>query len=186
MLSPLPIFFLDRVSIGAAMAIQIRRATEQDADVLRALNADVQALHAAALPLLFKPPGPDTLASWDVRLLLTEPENLFFIAEADGVAAGYAYAEIQERPETSFTHGYDMIYLHHLSVRPAQRRQGVGSALIGAVQAAAAEAGVTCVALDVWIFNDEARAFFRRHGFAACHERMCSRPGDGPTWYEDP
>jgi ribosomal protein S18 acetylase RimI-like enzyme len=167
------------------MAMLIRKATEQDADVLRALNADVQAIHAAALPWLFKPPGLDTLASWDVKPLLTEPENLVFIAEVDGVAAGYAYAQIQERRETPFTYAYDMMYLHHLSVRPSHRRHGVGSALIGAVREAAAEAGVTLVALDVWLFNDEARAFFRRHGFAACHERMWSRLSDGPAGHEE-
>jgi ribosomal protein S18 acetylase RimI-like enzyme len=156
------------------MAILIRKATEQDVDVLRALNADVQALHAAALPWLFKPPRPDS-APWEVGGLLAQPENLFFIAEVDGEAAGYAYAQIREWPETSFTHAHDMIYLHHISVRPAHRRHGIGSALVGAVQAAAAEADVTLVALDVWTFNDEARAFFRRHGFAAYNERMWSR-----------
>lgn len=156
------------------MAILIRKATERDVDVLRTLNADVQALHAAALPSLFKPPGPDALASWEVKQLLTETENLFFIAEVDGKPAGYAYAKIQEQPETPFTHACDMIYLHHLSVRPAHRRQGVGHALMEAVRAAAAEAGVMCVALDVWLFNEDARAFFRRHGFAACAERMWS------------
>lgn len=167
------------------MAILIRKATEQDVDVIRSLNVDVQTLHAAALPWLFKLPGPDTLESWEVKPLLTEPENLVFIAEVDGVAAGYAYAEIQQRPETPFTHAYDMVYLHHLSVRPAHRRHGVGSALIGAVRSAAADACIVLVALDVWIFNDEARAFFRRHGFAACHERMWSRLGNGPTGQKD-
>jgi ribosomal protein S18 acetylase RimI-like enzyme len=167
------------------MAILIRKATAQDVTMLRTLNADVQRIHAAALPWLFKPPGPDTLASWEVTPLLTEPENFVFIAEADGIAAGYAYAEIQERPETPFTHAYDMMYLHHLSVRPAYRRQGVGSALIGAVRGAAAAAGVTLVALDVWLFNDGARAFFCRHGFAACHERMWSRLSNGPAGREE-
>jgi ribosomal protein S18 acetylase RimI-like enzyme len=168
-----------------AMAILIRKATERDADVLRALNADVQAIHAAALPWLFKPPGPDTLASWEVKPLLTEPANLFFIAEVDGDAAGYAYAQIREWPETQFTYGQDMIYLHHLSVRPAHRRHGVGSALIGAVRAAAAEAGIKLVALDVWAFNNAARTFFRRHGFAAYNERMWNRLSDGPAGHED-
>jgi ribosomal protein S18 acetylase RimI-like enzyme len=157
------------------MAIIIRKATERDADALRALNADVQAIHATAVPWLFKPPGPDALASWEVKQLVTEPENLFFIAEAGGDVAGYAYAQIQEWPDTPFTHACDVIYLHHLSVRPAHRRRGVGSALIDAVRAAGAEAGITLAALGVWTFNDAARAFFRHHGFAAYSERMWSR-----------
>jgi len=162
---------LRRFSIGLAMAILIRKATEADAGLLRALNVDVQALHAAALPSLFKPPSVDAQA-WEVTLLLREPENLFFIADVDGVAAGYAYAEIQEQPETAFTYACTMIYLHHLSVRPAHRRRGAGSALVGALRAAAGEAGGAGIALDVWLFNKEARAFFGRHGFAAYNERL--------------
>ena len=167
------------------MAIIIRRVVEQDAAILGALNADVQAVHAAALPWLFKPPGPDTFSPGEVKRLLAEPENLVFIAEVDGTAAGYAYAEIQERPETPFVHAYVMVYLHHLSVRPAHRRHGVGSALIGAVRTAAAEAGIALVALDVWTFNDAARAFFRRHGFAAYHERMWSSRNPATPRHED-
>ena len=157
------------------MATIIRKATEQDADVLLALNADVQAVHATAIPWLFKPPGPQTFPPAAVKDLLAEPDNLVFIAEVDGIAAGYAYAKIQQWPETSFTHACDMIYLHHLSVNPAHRRHGVGSALIAAVRAAATEIGIALIALDVWTFNEEARAFFRRRGFAAYNERLWSR-----------
>jgi hypothetical protein len=52
------------------MAILVRKAVEEDADKLAALNADVQAIHAAALPWLFKPPGPDTLPPAAVAALL--------------------------------------------------------------------------------------------------------------------
>jgi len=161
--------------IDRTMAIHIRKAVEQDAATLAALNADVQAIHAAAMPWLFKPPGPDTFAPAMVRDLLAQPENLVFIAEVDGSAAGYAYAEIQERPETPLSYARDMIYLHHISVRPTHRGHGVGSALIEAVRAAAAENGIKLVALDVWTFNEEARAFFRRCGFVAYNERLWSR-----------
>ena len=68
-----------------------------------------------------------------------------------------------------------MIYIHHVSVRPSFRRQGVGTALLAAVRAAANDAGLTLIALDVWTFNDEARAFFVRNGFAAYSERLWNR-----------
>ncbi len=156
------------------MAILIRKAIEQDAGVLGALNADVQALHAAAMPWLFKPPGPDTFPPAAVKELMAEPENLIFIAEVDGTAAGYAHAQIEERPETPFIHAHDMLYLHHISVSPPYRRRGVGRALIEAVRAAATDAGIALVALDVWTFNEEARAFFRGCGFAPYNERLWS------------
>lgn len=157
------------------IAILIRKACEQDSDVLASLNADVQSIHAAALPWRFKQPGPDTFPPAAVAALLARPENLIFIAEIDGIAAGYAYAEIVRRPETPIHDANDMVYLHHINVRPAHRRHGVGSALIGAVRAAATGGGIALIALDVWTFNDEARAFFRRHGFAAYNERLWNR-----------
>jgi ribosomal protein S18 acetylase RimI-like enzyme len=161
------------------MAITIRRAVEQDAATLAALNADVQALHAAALPGVFKPHGPDS--TWEVKPLLVQPENLLFIAEVDGSAAGYAYAQFREWPETALTHGRDVIYLHHLSVRPEHRRHGVGSALIAAVREAAADAGITLMTLGVWTFNEAARGFFRRNGFAAYTEQMWSTLNTAPV-----
>lgn len=157
------------------MAILIRKAVEQDAAALGALNADVQVIHATAMPWLFKAPGPQTFPPAAVKDVLAQPDNLVFIAEVDGTAAGYAYAQVVERPETPFMYAHDMIYLHHISVKPACRRHGVGSALIAAVRAAAAEIGIALIALDVWTFNEEARAFFRRHGFAAYNERLWSR-----------
>jgi diamine N-acetyltransferase len=157
------------------MAIVVRKASQQDRDLLASLNADVQAVHAAAMPRRFKPPGPDTFPPGAVAALLARPENLIFIAEIDSIAAGYAYAEIVRRPETAIHYADDMVYLHHLSVRPAHRRHGVGSALIDAVRAAATGSGIALIALDVWTFNNEARAFFRRHGFAAYNERLWNR-----------
>jgi ribosomal protein S18 acetylase RimI-like enzyme len=44
-----------------------------------------------------------------------------------------------------------------------------------AVRSAASERGIALVALDVWAFNEEARAFFRRHGFTPYNERLWNR-----------
>jgi ribosomal protein S18 acetylase RimI-like enzyme len=167
------------------MGIVIRKAVEQDAGILAALNADVQALHAAAMPWLFKPPGPDGFSPTAVKDLLNEPDNLLFIAEADGDAAGYVYAQLMEMVETPFIYAHSRLYLHHISVRPAWRRHGVGGALIAAVREAAAETGVKLIALDVWTFNDEARAFFRRHGFASYNERLWTLQSVPPAVHEE-
>jgi ribosomal protein S18 acetylase RimI-like enzyme len=155
----------------------IRRAAEHDANVLSALNAEVQDIHAAAMPWLFKPPGPHTFPPEAAADLLTRPENIIFIAEIDSAAAGYAYAEIIRRPETSFYYAHDLVYLHHIGVTPAYRRHGLGGALMDAVREAATDAGIELVSLDVWTFNEAARAFFRRRGFAPFNERFWNRSG---------
>jgi ribosomal protein S18 acetylase RimI-like enzyme len=154
------------------MKVVIREATEADAEVISSLNVDVQAAHASAMPWWFKPAGPDTFPPNVVALLLDDPSNLVFIAEVESSPAGYAYAEIIDRPETSFNYAYQMVYVHHISVRPTHRRQGVGRALLEAVQTAANKRDIRIISLDVWKFNVGARAFFSGSGFEARSEKL--------------
>ena len=157
------------------MTIVVRRATAANAELVSALNADVQAVHAAALPLRFKPPGPDTFPVKEALALLEKPESLVFLAYAERQPAGYAYAEVVHRPETSRTFAFEMVHIHHISVASEFRRQGVGSALLGAVRASGLELGIALLTLDVWSFNEDARAFFERNGFCRYIERLWCR-----------
>jgi diamine N-acetyltransferase len=154
------------------MPVVIRRADRQDAALLSSLNADVQAVHASAMPWLFKPPGPDAFSRSDTAEIVERNDAFLFVAEIDDVAAGYVYAEIIRRPQTPFHFANDAVHVHHISVRPAHRRTGVGGALLAAVRSAASAKGVALLSADVWTFNDAARAFFRRNGFLACSERL--------------
>jgi GNAT superfamily N-acetyltransferase len=158
------------------MSITVRRATSADAEFLSSLNAEVQAIHAEALPAWFKPPGPPAFPS----SLVDNPSTLVFVAEVAAAPAGYVYASMSRHAETPWRHAYEMIYIHQIGVRAAHRRHGVGAALIAAVRAEAASLNVALLGLDVWSFNAAARAFFRRHGFAPYNERMwgsVSEPG---------
>ena len=157
------------------MNIAIRRASVADAEVLSLLNADVQSLHASALPERFKPLGPDTFPPAAARTLLGNSSNLVFVAEVDSKPAGYAYGEVVNLSETPLRHAWDEIHLHHISVRPAYRRMGVASALLDSVRAAAIEIGIDLVTLQVWAFNADAQAFFKRQGFTPYMARLWNR-----------
>jgi ribosomal protein S18 acetylase RimI-like enzyme len=74
------------------------------------------------------------------------------------------------RPENAIRYDASMVYIHHISVGPDHRGQGIGKALLAAVRAAGREAGIWRVGLDVWMFNDAARSFLRSQGFAAVRE----------------
>ncbi len=152
--------------------MSIRMATVADAATISALNADVQAVHAAALPWLFKVPSADTFPPAAAAAMLAKDDVLVYVAYLGDEPVGYAYAQVRRHPETSLQYAFDEIYLHHLSVRPGRRGHGVGDALLGAVRQAANDRGIRQVALDVWSFNERARAFFHRHGFEAYNERL--------------
>ena len=154
------------------MTITVRPADEGDADTISALNNAVQDIHAKALPWRFKPASAATFPPSEVRQLIADHRNLVFVAHVDGAPAGYVYAEVIRRPETSRHFAYSMLYIHQISVEPGIRGQGVGSALVGAVQSAGKELGITILALDTWSFNETARSFFRKLGLKAYNERL--------------
>jgi ribosomal protein S18 acetylase RimI-like enzyme len=156
------------------MSAVIRRATNADAELISALNAEVQALHAKALPHWFKPPDAASFPPSTAAALIANPNNFVLVAEVESAPVGYAYAEIVRHPETPWRYAQELVYLHQIGVRAAFRRQGVGQALLAELRAAAGEAGIAHVALDVWAFNQDARAFFRRCGFAPYNERFWS------------
>ena len=156
------------------MPITVRRATAGDAELLSSLNAEIQAIHAAALPSWFKPPGPQTFPPAAAAALVDNPNNLLFVAEDGAEPVGFVYAGVTRHAETPWRYASETIYIHQIGVRTAQRRRGVGAALIGAVRSEAASRNIASLALDVWSFNADAKAFFQRHGFAPYNERLWS------------
>jgi ribosomal protein S18 acetylase RimI-like enzyme len=157
------------------MSVEIRPATKNDASLISMLNADVQAIHANALPWRFKQPGPDTFTAADAEALLSQPDHVAFLAHVDATPAGYVVAEIARYPETARHHARSMVYVHQISVRPAVRRRGVGRALMDAVKAHGEAAGISLMALDAWSFNDQALAFFRDYGLVPYNIRLWNK-----------
>lgn len=155
-----------------ARAAEVRVAEPSDAEHISALAAEVQMLHAVAHPGIFRPAGPHTFPPSAIRERMATPGHLFWVAVADGVIAGYAYATLRHEPETPWQHAATVCTLDQMGVAPAYRRHGAGAGLVEAVRRVAAEHGAREVRLDVWAFNDSARAFYRRCGFVTARERM--------------
>lgn len=143
----------------------IRRASEVDAAALSSIHDEIQAIHAAALPEWFKPPGPPQITPQMIAAASAEPATYMLVADIDGIPVGYAYAKVLDRPETQLSPSYRMLFITEIGVRATHRRRGVGRALIEAVRSAATDSGIEFVALDVWAFNSAAHAFFRHCGF---------------------
>lgn len=152
--------------------MHIREATPDDDTTVSDLNDTVQALHAEALPHIFKAPSADTFSAAEVRAILNNPEQHIYIACVDDQPAGYIYIQIGERAESPIRHAMRLLYIHHISVNPAYQGTGVGKALIDHVKAVAREEGIAHLELDVWSFNTHAQAFFQSQGFEPYNVRM--------------
>ncbi|CAN5250014.1 GNAT family acetyltransferase [soil metagenome] len=91
-----------------------------------------------------------------IDLKLAVDDGLFFVYELDGVVAGTTMA------------GYDghRGWLYSVAVRPAQRRSGIGAALVEAAEAALAARGCLKINLQILAENGKVAAFYEALGYS--------------------
>lgn len=151
-------------------SIQVRRAEPRDADAIVQVALEVQALHAATRPDLFRPGGSESVAEIVERI--ASDDHLYWVATLRGTVVGYAYARWSDEPETRWKLGVRVLALEQMGVDGRHRRRGVGQCLWAAVRQAAADRDVDRVILNVWAFNAPARRFYERLGFTPFHQRL--------------
>ena len=117
--------------------------------------ADIVALEASSFPL---DPWSTNLVGEGVRGSL--PTVGYVVAELSGAFAGYAVVSV-----------VDVAELQRIAVLPELRRSGVATALLAAVHEQAAAGGAEQLLLEVREDNEEARAFYERHGFTELGRR---------------
>lgn len=148
------------------MAFTIEQATPEDAATVAALNADVQQLHADALPRIYK--QPDSAAATQVFAeWLAQTDITCYIAYADGEPAGYILLRAVRRDENPFTYARDVLYIDQMSVAASYRGAGCAHLLMEEARALARDTGVREIGLDVLAFNERARRFYEKEGFHA-------------------
>lgn len=135
-------------------------------DITPATTADIERL----LPLVEQYWRFEAIEGFDARRLavllqrVVSDESLghVWLAEVDGNAAGYLLAVYV----FSLEHQGLTAEIDEFFVGPAYRSLGIGSQLLASAEATFRIRGCTNVALQIGRDNDEARAFYRGHGYA--------------------
>jgi GNAT superfamily N-acetyltransferase len=159
----------------------IRPARDADADAIAAQVMEVQAMHVAAHPSIFRPPAAGMFPASRARELMRSPLHVFLVACEGQEIVGHAYAEVQHQEESPFKYASARLHLHQFAVRTERRGAGVGSRLLEALRAEAQARGIAELSLDVWTFNAGARAFYAREGFRPMREWWTLDLGAEPT-----
>lgn len=151
---------------------QLRMAGGNDVDAAFGLFAQVQSIHADAEPEFFRPPENDEIFKLYFESILGDPDRHLVFACVDGMEVGYVEYFLGVRPKTIFQPERRVAYVHSLVVTKEQRRTGCASMLIEHVKQEARRQDIAHLGIDVWSFNDAARACFEKSGFKVNKEFM--------------
>lgn len=112
----------------------------------------------------------------DYEDLLRDGESFGLAAFRGDDAIGYAMVHVDE-PDPVWATGERYVELTSLSVLPAERRRGVGTALLDALERELISRGVRDLVIGVDTVNQDAQRFYERRGFRVGYHLMHGRLG---------
>ncbi|MBQ8093070.1 MAG: GNAT family N-acetyltransferase [Clostridia bacterium] len=149
----------------------IRFAEREDLAAVNELRRQVNDLHVAGKPDVFKPGFEDSLRDY-IFEIQEDPRKKIVVADLDGRICGFAVLNHITRPENPFMFERDYLDIDEFCVDRNCRRQGIGLALIRFIRTYAKENGFTRLELNMWEFNQDALAFYEAAGFTTYRRYM--------------
>ncbi len=151
--------------------LKVRLARQNELERVNELRMQVNALHVAGKPDVFKPGFSEELRNF-VYAIWNDPEQAIAVAEMDGTICGFAVLHHINRPENPFMKERDFLDIDEFCVDEAYRRQGVASAMVAYIRDFAREKGFHRIELNMWEFNQDALAFYEAAGFRTFRRYM--------------
>jgi ribosomal protein S18 acetylase RimI-like enzyme len=152
--------------------VNITRGSAADIPALEPLWVAVHHQHAASMPELA--PYVSDAQTWEQQRaiyeeLFAKPDTVVLLADVDGALVGYAVAHVIPVRETwiydTWETGERIGELEAIGVLPEHRGNGIGSALLDAVDREFQALGVRDVILGVLPGNTDAMRLYARRGF---------------------
>ena len=143
--------------------MEIRRAREGDMDTINRLLYQVNNVHNAGRPDLFK---KDCKKYTDEELLeiIRDDERPIFVYDDGTAVLGYAFCVFQRHDSDNNLADGTTLYIDDLCVDEDSRGKRVGTALFEYVRGFAKEQGCHNLTLNVWCLNEGAMRFYEKCG----------------------
>ena len=151
--------------------LTVRFAEYADLDRVNELRKQVNDLHVAGMPEIFKPGFPDELRD-HVYTVFADPMQRIAVCERGGVILGFAVLNHIIRPETPYMKVRDFLDIDEFCVDEAYRRTGVAADMIAFIRSYAKAQGFDRIELNMWEFNDGALSFYEAVGFTTYRRYM--------------
>ena len=151
--------------------MMVRWAKEDELGRINELRRQVNDLHVAGKPEVFKPGFSQDLQDYIIEIW-SDPEKEIVVAELDGVIVGFAVLHHINKPENPYMFERDFLDIDEFGVDEAFRRQGVATAMVDFIREYAKEKGFRRIELNMWEFNADALAFYKAAGFTTYRRYM--------------
>ena len=140
-----------------------REGTTGDISSICALGEEVNAIHHAAWPRIFAPPGPleRDREHW-ARCIGNG--NTTFVAEEGGCIVGFVTVSVADESH-SLLQPLRYARVGTVGVGVNHRGQGIGAKLMALAEQWALQQGAAEVRLNVWAFNEPALAMYNELGY---------------------
>ena len=154
--------------------ITVRRAIPDDYEVIGRLLGEILKQHQSGRPDLFEADadisGKYTRGEFDE--LLADKKTVIFSAVSGGEVVGYLICKIIVERENHVLKNIKTLYLDDLCVDESHRHSGAGRLLMSAAEEYARENGFHNITLNVWEFNENAKAFYKHLGYGTQRREM--------------
>lgn len=142
--------------------MNIRHAQQTDiTDILKLLE-QVNLIHHQARPDILKQ-APKYTAD-EITALIDDQQRPILVAVEDNHVLGYMVGIFQETAESKFLVGEKSLYIDDICVDKDAQGKHVGQSLYQATKELANDTGCRRITLNVWAFNDGAKAFYEKMG----------------------
>ena len=153
------------------MAVAVRRATKDDAEIVADFAMKLVEQHQVYDPLRFARIANLDGMKWFYGGQTDVKDAVVLVAELDGRIVGFAYVTYEEKNYAELA--LSAAHLHDIYVEEAVRHSGAGQKLIDGAVEAAKGFGASKLMLSVAEKNPTARSFFEQAGFqTTMHEMM--------------
>lgn len=151
--------------------MNVRFAQKSELNRINELRRQVNDLHVAGKPEVFKPGFSKELQDY-IDEIWNDPEKEIVVAERNGVIVGFAVLHCFHKPETPYMVARDYLDIDEFGVDEACRRQSVATAMVDFIREYTKEKGFHRIELNMWEFNEDALAFYEAAGFATYRRYM--------------
>ena len=131
----------------------------------------VHKVHSDARPDLFKQ-GAKKYNDEQLKEILADDKTPVFVAEKDGVVAGYAFCIHKQFINDNNMTDVKTLYIDDLCVDAKTRGQHIGEHLFEYVKEEAKRLGCYEVTLNVWAGNTSAEKFYEKMGLKTKERQM--------------